>query len=215
MANDIADIMTISPVIPVIVIEHPEQALPLATALVEGGLKVLEVTLRTGHGLPAIREIASALPEAFVGAGTVTEAEQIDAVIEAGGQFMVSPGSTPRLIEAALEKPIALLPGIATPSEAMSLMEYGLRHMKFFPAEAAGGVPMLKSIGGPLPQITFCPTGGIGPDSAREYLGLANVACVGGSWMVPQRLIDSGDWAGISSLAREASKLAPVSDPAT
>lgn len=211
MALGIAQIMTSAPVIPVIVIQDPAQALPLATALVKGGLNVLEVTLRTPHGLSAIRQIRTEIPEAIVGAGTVTDAEQIDAVIESGGQFLVSPGSTPGLIEAALEKPIALLPGIATPSEAMLLMEQGLRHMKFFPAEAAGGVPMLKALNGPLPQITFCPTGGIGPQSAGVYLALPNVACVGGSWMVPQKLIDAEDWDEISLLAGEASKLADLS----
>jgi 2-dehydro-3-deoxyphosphogluconate aldolase/(4S)-4-hydroxy-2-oxoglutarate aldolase len=207
MANTILDIMTTSPVMPVIVIKQPEQAVPLARALVEGGLRVLEVTLRTAHGLDAIRKMAREIPDAIVGAGTVTEPDQIDAVIDAGGEFMVSPGSTPRLIEAALQKPIKLLPGISTPSEAMMLLEYGIQHMKFFPAEAAGGRPMLKSIHGPLPQITFCPTGGITPETANDYLALPNVACVGGSWMLPQNLVDAGDWAGITALAKQASTL--------
>jgi 2-dehydro-3-deoxyphosphogluconate aldolase/(4S)-4-hydroxy-2-oxoglutarate aldolase len=207
MANTILDIMTTSPVMPVIVIKQPEQAVPLARALVEGGLRVLEVTLRTAHGLDAIRKMAREIPDAIVGAGTVTEPDQIDAVIDAGGEFMVSPGSTPRLIEAALQKPIKLLPGISTPSEAMMLLEYGIQHMKFFPAEAAGGRPMLKSIHGPLPQITFCPTGGITPETAGDYLALPNVACVGGSWMLPQNLVDAGDWAGITALAKQASTL--------
>ena len=207
MANTILDIMTTSTVMPVIVIKQPEQAVPLARALVEGGLRVLEVTLRTAHGLDAIRKMARELPDAIVGAGTVTEPDQIDAVIDAGGEFMVSPGSTPKLIEAALQKPIKLLPGISTPSEAMMLLEYGIQYMKFFPAEAAGGRPMLKSIHGPLPQITFCPTGGITPESANDYLALPNVACVGGSWMVPQNLVDAGDWAGITALAKQASTL--------
>ncbi len=207
MSKTILDVMTTSPVIPVIVIKQPEQALPLARALVAGGLKVLEVTLRTAHGLAAIQSIAKEVPDAIVGAGTVTTVEQIDAVIEAGGQFMVSPGCTPTLIEAALQKPITLLPGIATPSEAMLLLEYGVQHMKFFPAEAAGGIPMLKSIHGPLPQITFCPTGGITPDSAKDYLALPNVACIGGSWMLPQDLIDAEDWSAIEALAAEAAAL--------
>lgn len=207
MSKTILDIMTTSPVIPVIVIKQPEQALPLARALVAGGLKVLEVTLRTAHGLDAIQSIAKEVPDAIVGAGTVTEVEQIDAVIDAGGQFMVSPGSTPTLIEAALKTEIMLLPGIATPSEAMLLLEYGIQHMKFFPAEAAGGIPMLKSIHGPLPQITFCPTGGITPVTAKDYLALPNVACIGGSWMVPQNLVDAGDWGAIEALAAEAAAL--------
>lgn len=207
MTKTIVDVMTTSPVIPVIVIKQPDNALPLARALVAGGLKVLEVTLRTAYGLDAIRTIANEVPDAIVGAGTVIEVDQIDAVIEAGGQFMVSPGSTPRLIEAALQKEITLLPGVATPSEAMLLMEYGIAHMKFFPAEAAGGIPMLKSIRGPLPQITFCPTGGITSKTAKDYLTLPNVACVGGSWMVPQHLIDTGDWGVIEALAAEAAAL--------
>ena len=211
MTRSILDIMTTSPVIPVIVITQPEQAVPLANALVRGGLKVLEVTLRTSHALGAIRAMADQVPGAIVGAGTVTTVEQIDAVIEAGGEFMVSPGSTPKLIEAALERPIKLLPGVATPSEAMKLLEYGIEHMKFFPAEAAGGRPMLKSIGGPLPQITFCPTGGITPQSAGDYLALPNVACVGGSWMLPQNLVDAGDWDAIEAMAREAAALRPSS----
>jgi len=207
MKNAILDIMTISPVIPVVVINKPEEVMPLVTALVSGGLKVLEVTLRTEHGLDAIRTIANEIPDAIVGAGTVTKPEQADAIIDAGAKFMVSPGSTPKLIEAVLDKPIDLLPGIATPSEAMRLLEYGLEQMKFFPAEASGGRPMLKSIYGPLPQITFCPTGGISAQSARDYLALPNVACVGGSWMVPQTLIDVGDWSAIENLAYEASSL--------
>ncbi len=207
MTKTIIDIMTTSPVIPVIVINRPEQAVPLARALVRGGLKVLEVTLRTADGLEAIRTIANEVPDAIVGAGTVIEVDQIDAVIDAGGQFMVSPGSTPTLIEAALKKDIMLLPGVATPSEAMRLLEYGIQHMKFFPAEAAGGIPMLKSIYGPLPQITFCPTGGITPTTAKDYLALPSVACVGGSWMLPQKLIDAGDWVAIEALAAEAAAL--------
>ncbi|MGI9287330.1 MAG: bifunctional 4-hydroxy-2-oxoglutarate aldolase/2-dehydro-3-deoxy-phosphogluconate aldolase [Pseudomonadales bacterium] len=209
MTKTIVDVMTCSPVIPVIVIKQPDHALPLARALVAGGLKVLEVTLRTAYGLDAIRAIANDLPNAIVGAGTVTEVEQVDAVIEAGGQFLVSPGSTQKLIEAALQKEITLLPGVATPSEAMVLLEYGVQHMKFFPAEAAGGIPMLKSIHGPLPQITFCPTGGITSETAKDYLALPNVACVGGSWMVPQQLIDAGDWGAIEALAAETAALSP------
>ncbi len=207
MTKTIEDVMNTSPVIPVIVIHRPEQAVPLARALVRGGLKVLEVTLRTAAGLDAIRTIAKEVPDALVGAGTVTEVEQINAVIDAGGQFMVSPGSTPGLIEAALQKEITLLPGVATPSEAMLLLEYGIQHMKFFPAEAAGGIPMLKSIRGPLPHITFCPTGGITPATAKDYLALPSVACVGGSWMLPQNLIDAGDWGAIEALATEAAAL--------
>ncbi len=204
---EISNILSISPVIPVIVIRKPEQAVPLGRALLNGGLKVLEVTLRTEYSLGAICDMVRELPEAVVGAGTVTCPDQIDAIIEAGAQFMVSPGSTATLMETAISKPIALLPGVATPSEAMRLLEDGVEHMKFFPAEAAGGIPMLKSIAGPLPQITFCPTGGIDVGLARRYLELPNVACVGGSWMVPQELVDEGDWKAIEALAAQAAGL--------
>lgn len=207
MTNSVLETMQVSPVIPVIVINKPEQALPLASALVAGGLKVLEVTLRTEHGLGAISTIATKVPGAIVGAGTVTSPRQIDEVLHAGAKFMVSPGSTTKLIEAGLNKPIQLLPGVASASEAMQLLEYGIEQMKFFPAEAAGGINMLKSLYGPLPQITFCPTGGITAASARDYLSLPNVACVGGTWMVPQKLIDAEDWHAIQALAAEAARL--------
>ena len=210
MTKSILDIMTTSPVIPVIVVNRLDDAIPMAQALVSGGLKVLEVTLRTDVGLEAIELMAKEIPDAIVGAGTVTSTDQIDAVIDAGGEFMVTPGTTPKLIEYALEKPIQVLPGVATPSEAVQLLEFGVSHMKFFPAEAAGGRPMLKSIYGPLPQITFCPTGGVTPASAGDYLALPNVACVGGSWMLPQNLIDAGDWSAIEALAKEAAAITPA-----
>jgi len=206
--SKLAAIMTTSPVIPVIVINNPADAVPLATALYQGGLRVLEVTLRTPYGLEAISAIRKAIPDACVGAGTVISPNDVLAVSEAGGQFLVSPGVTDALINAASQQRIPLLPGIATPSEAMKLLVHGITHMKFFPAEAAGGIPMLKSIYGPFPQITFCPTGGITPLSAKDYLVLPNVSCVGGSWMVPQNLIDTADWNAIEILAREASALA-------
>lgn len=207
MTISIESILKRSPVIPVIVINNPEQAVPLATALYRGGLRVLEVTLRTPCGLSAISAIQEALPEAIVGAGTVTTTEDVEAVAEAGGRFMVSPGATDRLVDAALAQDIPLLPGVATPGEAMRLLERGITQMKFFPAEAAGGIPMLKSIHGPLPQITFCPTGGITPESAERYLKLPNVACVGGSWMLPQERIEAEDWSAIEVLARQAAVL--------
>ncbi len=207
MAKHIHDIMTASPVIPVIVITEPTHAVPLAQALFEGGLKVLEVTLRTPHGVHAIHDISRAVPDAIVGAGTITTSAQVDAAIDAGAQFLVSPGSTPRLIEHLLSRPVPALPGVATPSEAMHLLEYGIAHLKLFPAEASGGLAMLQSLAGPLPQITFCPTGGITAESAGAYLGLANVACVGGSWMLPQGLVNAGDWDAITLLARAAAQL--------
>jgi len=190
------------------VIKDPAHAVPLAGALYRGGLTVLEVTLRTPHGLAAISAMQAAYPETCVGAGTVNTPEDVAAVSEAGGKFLVSPGATDALIDAALAHGVPLLPGIATPTEVMRLMERGINHMKFFPAEAAGGIPMLKSIYGPLPGITFCPTGGITAQSAKDYLALPNVACVGGSWMVPQNLVDAGDWDAIEGLASEAAALA-------
>lgn len=200
-------IMDLSPVIPVIVIDDPDQAVPLATALYRGGLKVLEVTLRTEYGLQAIADIGQALPDAVVGAGTVIAPDDVKNARQAGARFLVSPGCTPRLLASAQAEDIALLPGVNTPSEAMLLLEQGLRHLKFFPAEAAGGVAMLKSIAGPLPQLRFCPTGGINPQNAASYLDLPNVACVGGTWMLDKRAIAAGDWDTVERLSREAAGL--------
>ncbi len=200
-------IMDLSPVIPVIVIDDPDQAVPLATALYRGGLKVLEVTLRTEYGLQAIADIGQALPDAVVGAGTVIAPDDVKNARQAGARFLVSPGCTPRLLASAQAEDIALLPGVNTPSEAMLLLEQGLRHLKFFPAAAAGGVAMLKSIAGPLPQLRFCPTGGINPQNAASYLDLPNVACVGGTWMLDKRAIAAGDWDTVERLSREAGGL--------
>ncbi|MCE2029753.1 bifunctional 4-hydroxy-2-oxoglutarate aldolase/2-dehydro-3-deoxy-phosphogluconate aldolase [Marinibactrum sp. C21] len=199
--------MSTSPVIPVIVIDDISQACPLAEALVAGGLKVLEVTLRTDCALEAMELIAKNIPDAIVGAGTVTTPQQVSDVVNAGAQFMVSPGSTDALIDAALASPIEILPGVATASEAMRLRERGITRLKFFPAEAAGGAPMLKSLAGPLSDLIFCPTGGITPALAPEYLKLPNVACVGGSWMVPKNLVNAGDWDAITKLAKEAAEI--------
>ncbi|MBB5186279.1 2-dehydro-3-deoxyphosphogluconate aldolase/(4S)-4-hydroxy-2-oxoglutarate aldolase [Zhongshania antarctica] len=206
--RNLDEIMDLCPVIPVIVIDRAEDAVPLATALYNGGLKVLEVTLRTEFGLAAISAIRKALPDAVVGAGTVVTAEDVRNAKEAGAEFLVSPGCTLTLLEAARAEGIPLLPGVNSPSEAMLLLEQGQRHLKFFPAEAAGGVPMLKSILGPLPQLRFCPTGGINPDNVMEYLSLANVACVGGTWMLDKAAIAAGDWAEIERLSRMAAGLA-------
>lgn len=204
---DLDSIMSRCPVIPVIVIEQPEHAVPLATALYRGGLTVLEITLRTEHGLGAIRAVRAALPDAIVGAGTVVSREDVVQARDAGSQFLVSPGCTPDLLATAREVGVPLLPGVNTPSEAMLLLERGLRHLKFFPAEAAGGVAMLKSLSGPLPQLRFCPTGGISPANAAHYLSLPNVLCVGGTWMLEKQLIASADWIGIEALARDAAAL--------
>lgn len=199
--------LRLAPVIPVLTIDSAATAVPLARALVAGGLPVLEVTLRTDGALEAIEAIARHVPEAVVGAGTVLTASQVNECVSAGARFLVSPGATARLAEAAAASPAPLLPGVATASEAMAMMELGHHVMKFFPAEPAGGVPYLKSLAGPLPQLTFCPTGGIDAAKARAYLALPNVACVGGSWVTPADALRSGDWATVTALARAASQL--------
>lgn len=207
MTVSIKEVMTTSPVMPVMVINHLEHAVPLARALVDGGLKVLEITLRTPVALDAIRLIKAEVPGAIVGAGTIINIQTLHHAIDAGAEFIVSPGVTDNLLDAALETTVPLLPGVVTPSEVMRLMDKGITSMKFFPAEAAGGIPMLKSIAGPLPQVTFCPTGGVNPKNAPDYLALKNVACVGGSWMAPVDLVDAGDWAEITRRASEAARL--------
>ncbi|MDY4313961.1 bifunctional 4-hydroxy-2-oxoglutarate aldolase/2-dehydro-3-deoxy-phosphogluconate aldolase [Pectobacterium actinidiae] len=197
-------ILTTGPVVPVIVVNKLEHAVPMAKALVAGGVRVLELTLRTDCAIDAIRAIAKEVPEAIVGAGTVTNPEQLAAVVEAGAQFAISPGLTEPLLKAATEGNIPLIPGISTVSELMLGMDYGLREFKFFPAEANGGVKALQAIAGPFAQIRFCPTGGITPNNYRDYLALKSVLCVGGSWLVPNDALESGDYARIMELAREA-----------
>ena len=198
------DVLNAGPVVPVIVIKKIEQAVPLAQALLKGGIRVLEVTLRSAAAVDAIGLLSREVPDAIVGAGTVANPEDLQAVAEAGAVFAISPGLTPSLLDAANQGPIALIPGIASASELMLGMEMGYTAFKFFPAEAAGGVPMLKSIGGPFPQITFCPTGGVSQDNYNDYLALTNVACVGGSWIVPAREIEAGNWGAITELAAKA-----------
>ncbi|MBY5991668.1 bifunctional 4-hydroxy-2-oxoglutarate aldolase/2-dehydro-3-deoxy-phosphogluconate aldolase [Ferrimonas balearica] len=193
-----------SKVVPVMVIEKLEHAVPLAKALVAGGIEILEVTLRTDCAIEAIRAIREAVPEALVGAGTVITPEQLEAVIDAGAQFAISPGATKNLLQAGQEAPIALIPGVASVSDAMKALEQGYDHLKFFPAEASGGAKALKAMAGPLAGLTFCPTGGIGPGNYRDYLALGNVACVGGSWVAPSDAIESGDWDRITELSRQA-----------
>lgn len=199
-----AEILRISPVVPVMVIEKLADAVPLARALVRGGIRVLEITLRTPVALDAIRAVAREVPEAVVGAGTVVTPRDLLDVEEAGAVFAISPGLTPELLEAANRGSIALIPGIATISELMTGMGRGFDHFKFFPAEAAGGVKYLTSIAGPFPRITFCPTGGITLENYQKYLALKNVACVGGSWVAPNETIEQGDWPRITALAAEA-----------
>jgi 2-dehydro-3-deoxyphosphogluconate aldolase/(4S)-4-hydroxy-2-oxoglutarate aldolase len=193
---------------PVMVIDRLEDAVPLAQALVNGGLTVLEITLRTECALDAITAIKANVPNAIVGAGTVNTPELLAAAVAAGADFLVSPGTSPSLVEKALSQDVPLLPGVCTPTEAMYLLERGISRMKFFPAEAAGGIDMLKSIYGPLPQIMFCPTGGINLAKASQYLALPNVACVGGSWIAPKNLVNEGRWDEITALAAEAAALA-------
>ncbi|MFN7001975.1 MAG: bifunctional 4-hydroxy-2-oxoglutarate aldolase/2-dehydro-3-deoxy-phosphogluconate aldolase [Roseinatronobacter sp.] len=195
-----------APVIPVLVIDDLAHALPLAQALVAGGLPVLEVTLRTEAALAAI-ETMSQVEGAVVGAGTVLTAAQMEAAKQAGARFAVSPGATPALLDAARVQDMPLLPGAQTCSEVMALLEQGYTVQKFFPAESIGGASALKAIGGPLPQVTFCPTGGITPTRAPDYLKLTNVACVGGSWVAPKDAMVKGDWQAITDLARAASAL--------
>lgn len=200
-------LLSISPVIPVVVIDDVEAAVPLARALVDGGIAIIEVTLRTAAGLPAIRRIAEAVPEIRVGAGTVMAASQLDAVVDAGAQFVVTPGSPAALIDAILDRGLPLLAGAGTLTEMMTLIARGHRALKFFPAQQSGGAGFLKAVGGPLPGATFCPTGGITPANAPDYLALPNVGCVGGSWLSPPALVAAGDWAGITALARQAGEL--------
>jgi len=206
MTTDIAQICSLAPVIPVIIIDRLEDAVPLAKALVAGGLPVLEVTLRSPVAMDALAAMAE-VPGAVVGAGTVVEPAQVDAVAKAGAKFIVSPGTYPELVTAVLDSGVPYLPGVATPSEMMGLLARGIRHQKLFPATVVGGMDMLKAVGSPLSQIRFCPTGGVNVNNAKDFLALPNVMCVGGSWVTPAKLVAAGDWAGIEALAREAAAL--------
>ena len=192
-------------VVPVLTITDVAHAVPLARALVAGGLKILEITLRTPQALNAIRRISAEVPEAEIGAGTVLTPQHGEHAIAAGSRFLVSPGSTPRLLDAAEHWPVPLLPGAASASEAMAALERGISFQKFFPAESSGGIPALKALAAPLAEVKFCPTGGVGPDNLAAYLACPNVVCVGGSWVAPQKLIDAGNWAEITRLACAAS----------
>lgn len=198
------ELMQDGPVIPVIVLNDPAHAVPMAQALVAGGVRVLEVTLRTPQGLSCIEAIARAVPEAIVGAGTVRSAGDAQACANAGARFAVSPGYTSALGRACQELRLPLLPGVATSSEIMAAQADGFNELKFFPAVQAGGSAMLKAWQGPFGDVRFCPTGGISPSNAREFLVLKNVVCVGGSWLVPIEAIEQGDWSSITALAREA-----------
>ncbi|WP_406860621.1 bifunctional 4-hydroxy-2-oxoglutarate aldolase/2-dehydro-3-deoxy-phosphogluconate aldolase [Streptomyces sp. HUAS MG47] len=200
-------VLDLAPVLPVVVIEDVADAAPLARALVAGGLPAIEVTLRTPAALDAIRAIADEVPEAVVGAGTVVTAANVSNADAAGARFLVSPGWTEGLLDAMRTSGLPFLPGVSTTSEVVALLEHGVPEMKFFPAEAAGGVPYLRSLHGPLPQARFCPTGGVGRASAPSYLALPNVGCVGGTWMLPPDALAAKDWPRVESLAREAAAL--------
>lgn len=195
------------PVIPVVVVQDLEHAVPIAQALVTGGLPVIELTLRTPVALDAIRRIATEVPEILIGAGTIVTPDQAKEAADAGAQFLVSPGSTRSLLQAMTDTGLPHLPGAATVSEILALLELGYRELKFFPAEAAGGANFLKSIHSPIPMARFCPTGGISPTNAESYLALPNVGCVGGSWITPASAIEAGDWARVSELAAGAAAL--------
>ncbi|MFB8771174.1 bifunctional 4-hydroxy-2-oxoglutarate aldolase/2-dehydro-3-deoxy-phosphogluconate aldolase [Streptomyces broussonetiae] len=205
-----ASVLDLAPVLPVVVLDDPADAVPLARALVAGGLPAIEVTLRTPAAPEAIRAIADGVPGAVVGAGTLLTPEQVDLAVGAGARFLVSPGWTDVLVDAMRGAGVPFLPGVSTASEVVGLLERGVREMKFFPAEAAGGTAYLRSLHGPLPQARFCPTGGIGADSASAYLALPNVGCVGGSWMLPADAVAARDWGRVEALARAAAGLRAV-----
>ncbi|MET8900624.1 MULTISPECIES: bifunctional 4-hydroxy-2-oxoglutarate aldolase/2-dehydro-3-deoxy-phosphogluconate aldolase [unclassified Streptomyces] len=200
-------VLDLAPVVPVVVVDDLADAVPLARALVAGGLPAIEVTLRTPVAVDAIRAIAGEVPGAVVGAGTVITPDQVAEVVAAGARFLVSPGWTDVLLDAMRTSGVPFLPGVSTTSEVVALLERGVREMKFFPAEAAGGTAYLKALAAPLPQARFCPTGGIGPGSAPEYLALPNVGCVGGSWMLPKDAVADRDWDRVEALARAAAAL--------
>lgn len=200
----IIDLLRMGPVIPVIVIDRLDHAVPLARALVAGGVRVLEVTLRTPVALDAVTAIAREVGDAIVGVGTITRVEDVARAVEAGARFGVSPGITSHLVAAAKEGELPLLPGVMTPSEVIAARAAGFTELKLFPAQQAGGIGMLKAMAGPFPDVTFCPTGGITPTSAPEFLAQPNVVCVGGSWLTPREAMAAGDWATIAALARTA-----------
>lgn len=206
----LAEILALAPVVPVVVVEDAAHAVPMARALVAGGIRAVEVTLRTPAALDAIRAVAAEVEGAVVGVGTVLDGTQLEAARKAGARFAVSPGAAPKLLDAADADELPLLPGVATAGEAMTLLERGYSHLKFFPAVPAGGARLLAAWASPLPQIRFCPTGGVGLTNAPEFLALPNVVCVGGSWLTPKDKLAAGDWAAIERFAHEAAALRRV-----
>ncbi|MFD4194344.1 MULTISPECIES: bifunctional 4-hydroxy-2-oxoglutarate aldolase/2-dehydro-3-deoxy-phosphogluconate aldolase [Amycolatopsis] len=201
------DVLELSPVLPVVVVDDAADAVPLAKALVAGGIRAIELTLRTPAGLAAIERVAAEVPEIVVGAGTVVTPEQARQAADAGSAFLVTPGCTDRLLEAVSGTGLPFLPGVSTVSEAMRVAEHGITALKFFPAEASGGVAYLKALGGPLPQLRFCPTGGVTVQNAPSYFALSTVGCVGGTWLTPKDAVAAGDFGRIEQLAREAAAL--------
>jgi 2-dehydro-3-deoxyphosphogluconate aldolase/(4S)-4-hydroxy-2-oxoglutarate aldolase len=201
---DASGVLRISPVIPVVTTDDPKNAVPLARALVAGGVKIIELTLRTDSALTSLKLIAEEVPEILAGAGTILTPGQAEAAVQAGAQFLVSPGFTPALLTSMLSLDVPVLPGVATAGEIMAVMEAGLDAMKFFPAGPAGGPSYLAAIGAPIPHVQFCPTGGVTQATAPDYLKLPNVACVGGSWLTPADAMAAKDWNRISRLAEEA-----------
>lgn len=202
-----SSVLDLSPVIPVVVIRDADDAVPLARALLAGGVPVIEVTLRSKAALAAIERIAAEVPEMVVGVGTLTTPDQVEAAARAGAKFLISPGGTPRLLDAMADTGLPYLPGVATVSEMMAMLDRGVTEMKFFPASAAGGPDYLRAVAGPLPQVRLCPTGGITVATAPDYLALANVGCVGGSWIAPTDAIADWDWAAIEAAAKAAAAL--------
>jgi 2-dehydro-3-deoxyphosphogluconate aldolase/(4S)-4-hydroxy-2-oxoglutarate aldolase len=205
---DATSVLNVSPVIPVVTINDPRHAVPVARALADGGVRIIELTLRTESALTSLQLIADEVPEILVGAGTVLTPGQADAVVAAGAQFIVSPGVTPSLLDHLLAVGVPVLPGVATVGEVMQVLERGLTAMKFVPAGPAGGPDYLAAIGAPIPQVQFCPTGGVSMATAPKYLALPNVSCVGGSWLTPRAALDKEDWREISQLARVTASLA-------
>jgi 2-dehydro-3-deoxyphosphogluconate aldolase/(4S)-4-hydroxy-2-oxoglutarate aldolase len=201
-------LLDLSPVVPVVVVDDPATAMPLARALASGGVPIIEVTLRSDAALDAIRAIGAGVPSVTVGAGTVCSPEQVKLAVEAGAQFLVSPGATDRLLDALQDSGLPFLTGTATTSDMLRLLERGVTEAKLFPATVVGGVPLLRAVYGPLPQLRFCPTGGITLNTAPEFLALPNVGCVGGTWLTPKSLVEAGDWGAIERLAGEAAALA-------
>lgn len=197
-----------SRVVPVIVLADAKQAVPLAHALLEGGIDVMEITLRSDVALDAIEAVAKAVPEMHLGAGTVTRASDVPRVIDAGARFALSPGCTDALVDAMRATGLPFIPGVMTPGEVMRARDQGFTLMKLFPAQQAGGLGMLKALGAPIPDVRFCPTGGVSPENLRDFLALPNVAMAGGSWLTPADALRDGDWARVTKLAREASTLA-------